>query len=64
MIGQDKLFHFWASFFIGLLSPGLAAVVGIGKEVYDAFSGGFAEAGDLLADGIGIVFAIIVSPIW
>ena len=64
MIAEDKLLHFWVSFFIGLVNPYVSAVAGLGKEAFDALSGGFADAGDLLADALGIFFALIVSPIW
>ncbi|MBN2307513.1 MAG: hypothetical protein JXR94_00995 [Candidatus Hydrogenedentes bacterium] len=64
MVGIDKLLHFWLSFALGLASPFMAAAAGIGKEIYDALSGGMASAADLLADGLGIVLALIVSPIW
>ncbi len=64
MIAEDKLLHFWISFFIGLVSPYLSAAAGLGKEVFDAASGGVADAADLLADGLGIMLALIVSPIW
>jgi hypothetical protein len=36
----------------------LALVAGIGKEVWDALSGGVADAGDLIADGVGVLFAL------
>lgn len=64
MIGEDKILHFLVSFVIGLVSPLLSVAAGIGKEVYDALGGGVADAGDLLADGLGVLFAIVVSPIW
>lgn len=63
MVGIDKLFHFWLSFFIALASnPILAGTVGIGKELWDAVAGGVASAGDLAADGLGILFAAWLSP--
>ena len=63
-IPTDKLLHFWVSFGIAFLHPAMAALAGIGKEVYDAASGGVADAGDLAADGLGILFAWIVSPFY
>ena len=63
MTGFDKILHFWFSFAIALgSSPILAAGLGIGKEIYDAVSGGVASAGDLLADGLGILLASWASP--
>ncbi len=62
MIGADKLLHFWVSLLITQVSPGLAWLAGVGKETYDAFSGGVASAGDLIADGLGILFGVWVSP--
>jgi len=62
MIAPDKLLHFWISFAIAFTSPGLAWLAGVGKEAYDALSGGMASAGDLIADGLGILFGVWVSP--
>lgn len=62
MIGIDKFMHFWLSFGITQISPGLAWIAGIGKEVYDAISGGDSSIGDLIADGFGILFGVWVSP--
>ena len=61
-IAPDKLAHFWVSFGIAFLFPVMAAAAGIGKEIYDSVSGGDADAGDLAADGLGILFALILSP--
>lgn len=58
-IAPDKLLHFLVSFVIAIERPALAFLAGIGKEVYDAASGGIAEAGDLLADWAGILFALL-----
>lgn len=58
----DKFWHFWISFAIAYFKPGLAVLAGVGKEVYDAFSGGMADAWDLAADGLGIFAAWIASP--
>ncbi|GMV95108.1 MAG: hypothetical protein AMXMBFR82_48860 [Candidatus Hydrogenedentota bacterium] len=62
MIGTDKLLHFWFSFIIAFTSPGLAWLAGIGKEAYDALSGGAASLGDLIADGFGILIGVWASP--
>lgn len=62
MVGIDKLLHFWLSFAITQFSPGLAWLAGIGKEGYDALSGGVADIGDLIADAFGILFGVWVSP--
>jgi hypothetical protein len=62
MIGIDKLMHFWVSFAIAQLSPGLAWIAGIGKEFYDELSGTAADIGDLIADGFGILLSVWVSP--
>ena len=58
----DKFYHFWISFGIAFFKPGLAMLAGVGKEVYDAFSGGAADVWDLAADGLGIISAMILSP--
>ena len=58
----DKFWHFWISFFIAFFKPGLAMVAGVGKEVFDALSGGVADGWDLAADGLGIITAVILSP--
>lgn len=62
MIGIDKFLHFWVSFAIAQISPGLAWAAGIGKELYDELSGSAADIGDLIADGFGILFSVWVSP--
>ncbi|MCC6490826.1 MAG: hypothetical protein IT364_25285 [Candidatus Hydrogenedentes bacterium] len=63
MVGVDKLLHFFLSFGLTLASnPLVAATLGVGKEVYDSISGGVASAGDLIADGLGIIFGMWISP--
>lgn len=62
MFPPDKILHFWASFAIAMISPALSFGAGIGKEVFDALSGGVASTGDLLADAIGIFVARLASP--
>ena len=49
--------HFVFSFFAALLSPVLAVVLGVGKEFLDVLEGDGADPLDLLADGLGILFA-------
>ncbi|MBM3289199.1 MAG: hypothetical protein FJY92_03525 [Candidatus Hydrogenedentes bacterium] len=58
----DKFWHFWISYGIAYFKPVLAIVAGIGKEVYDAFSGGNPDVWDLVADGMGVFAAWIASP--
>ncbi|GMW00815.1 MAG: hypothetical protein AMXMBFR84_19520 [Candidatus Hydrogenedentota bacterium] len=62
MIGEDKILHFWVSFFIALVHPAIAVVAGVGKEIWDAAMGGMADAGDLFADGLGILAAGLFRP--
>lgn len=63
MLGVDKLLHFFLSFGLTLASnPLVAATLGVGKEVYDALAGGVASAGDLIADGLGIILGMWISP--
>ncbi len=62
MIGFDKVLHFVVSFLIGQLSPALAYAAGWGKELYDLATGGFIDIGDLIADGLGVLTAILVFP--
>lgn len=57
-LAPDKLLHFLVSFIIAVERPVLAFLAGIGKEVYDAASSGMADAGDLVADWAGILFAL------
>jgi hypothetical protein len=64
MIPADRLLHLFVSFVLALANPFLAAFAGIGKEVYDAMCGGMADVWDLVYDGVGILFGVLVSPIW
>lgn len=59
LTGLDKLQHFVASFLLALYDPMLAFVAGVGKELYDAARGGVADFGDLVADWLGILVAIL-----
>ena len=58
ILGFDKVLHFAISYLIALVDPTLAALAGIGKEVYDALGGGVADVYDLLADALGIFTAL------
>lgn len=62
MIGIDKVLHFVVSFLIGQVSPALAYVAGWGKEFFDLATGGVISIGDLIADGLGVLAAILVFP--
>lgn len=53
----DSLFHFAFSFVFALFDPGLAAALGLAKEIIDPFIGGVGEFRDLVADALGILFA-------
>jgi hypothetical protein len=58
----DKFYHFWISFYIAFFKPGLAMIAGVGKELFDLATGGIIDAGDLAADGLGIITALLFSP--
>lgn len=58
-VAPDKWLHFGASFLIALFDVSLAFIAGIGKEMYDIAIGGVSEAGDLVADWIGIYVATL-----
>ena len=62
VIGIDKVLHFLVSFLIAQVSPALAYAVGWGKEFFDLATGGFIDIGDLIADGLGVLAAILVFP--
>ncbi|NUM55221.1 MAG: hypothetical protein HUU46_16370 [Candidatus Hydrogenedentes bacterium] len=62
MVETDKLLHFWISFAIAFFKPGLAMIAGVGKEIIDVVTGGVADVYDLAADGLGIFFAVLISP--
>lgn len=55
----DKLLHFILSFLLACVEPVLALIVGIAKELWDMAFGGVAEWGDLAADALGILFALL-----
>lgn len=55
---MDKLLHFIVSYLMTLVSPVGAFLAGIGKEVYDLFSGGDADILDLFADWAGLLLCL------
>jgi len=66
-VGTDKVAHFAVSAFlclaIGRFLPFWASAVitlalGIGKEVYDAKTGGKVDKKDILADALGVLVAV------
>ena len=57
----DKILHFVISFVLALIDPVIAVVAGVGKEIWDALTGGMADLGDLAADALGILLAIWIS---
>jgi hypothetical protein len=57
--GLDKLLHIGVSYLLALVDPGLAIVAGLGKEIYDFFGGGVADAYDLVANAVGILLAVV-----
>jgi hypothetical protein len=56
---MDKVLHFVVSFLLARVDPVLAAVAGIGKEIWDALGHGTPSAGDLVADALGIVASML-----
>lgn len=54
----DKLYHFLVSFILALYDPALAVLAAVGKELLDVLGGGLADLGDLVADALGILFAL------
>ncbi len=64
MIQPDKVLHFFAAFFLSLIGPGVAIGASFGKEAWDALTGGVASGSDLIADGFGILFGSLVSPLF
>ncbi|MBL7647013.1 MAG: hypothetical protein JNK74_12575 [Candidatus Hydrogenedentes bacterium] len=56
--GLDKVLHIAVSYFLALFDPALAVAAGLGKEIFDFFGGGVADALDLVADVIGILLAL------
>lgn len=59
MTGFDKILHIVVSYLLARVDPALAVAAGLGKEIYDFFGGGVADAMDLVADGLGILLALI-----
>lgn len=57
-MGIDKLLHFIISFALARIDPIIAVIAGIGKEIWDSASGGYADIADLIADFLGIIAAI------
>jgi len=57
-IGPDKAMHFLVSFVIALYDPLLSFFAGLGKEVYDELFGTGFNWGDMVANGMGILFAL------
>jgi hypothetical protein len=60
-VGIDKVLHFVVSFLLARVDPVLAAVAGIGKEIWDALGHGTPSGGDLLADLLGILTSTITQ---
>ena len=58
IFGFDKVLHFLVSFLLAQIDPALAALAGIGKEIFDAAGGGVADVYDLVADALGIFAAL------
>lgn len=59
MTGFDKMLHIAVSYLLARIDPALAVAAGLGKEIFDFFGGGVADAMDLVADGLGILLALI-----
>lgn len=57
--GLDKLLHVIVSYFLARIDPALALAAGLGKEIFDFFGGGVADAMDLVADGLGVLLAVL-----
>lgn len=62
--GQDKRKHFIVSFVLSIISPIIALIVAIGKEIYDLkqINNHFCWK-DLFFDAIGIIFGAIIHII-
>lgn len=58
MAGFDKFLHIAVSYLLARIDPALAVAAGLGKEIFDFFGGGVADAMDLVADGLGILLAV------
>lgn len=59
--GLDKKKHFFVCLILSILSPILAIIAAIGKEIYDSKQQGnhFCWK-DIVADGIGIILGSII----
>ncbi len=62
-IGQDKILHFLISFIIALEDPLFSFVLGLGKEFLDLLGFGVAEFADLIANVLGILFALFITSL-
>ena len=62
-IGQDKILHFLISFILALEDPFFSFILGLGKEFLDLMGFGVAELGDLIANALGILFAIFITSL-
>lgn len=60
MIQVDKLEHIAVSMAVSVLSPLLAIIVAVGKEVYDHYCRGGFDVKDLMADAVGIIIGSII----
>jgi hypothetical protein len=58
VISADKLRHFIVSLLLTQLSPWMAFLAGVLKELYDEIRGGGADFWDLIADVLGIVLGL------
>lgn len=55
--GLDKVLHVLVSYILALINPGLAAIAGMAKEIWDYTRTGAIDGYDLVADALGIVLA-------
>ena len=59
--GLDKKKHFYVCLILSILSPILAIIAAVGKEIYDSKqSGNHFCWKDIVADGIGIILGSII----
>lgn len=68
-LNEDKAKHMGGSFLLTLAGYAMtgkvwaavlvAVLIGVGKEIYDYYYGGVASWGDLVANILGICFAIL-----
>ena len=61
LFAPDKLLHFLVSFALALVDPVAAVIAGIAKEIWDSLGNGVAEWGDLAADLLGILAALLLG---